>query len=619
MILSRANLRTKVTLLLLALSLGPLLISGIVNENRAVASGKAATRERHSQTARFAAYTVGNLFASLQRDVAMLATRIPVESLDMVALAACLDAEPGLLPEVAGGADLQTFTSMRGGETRAFMALKDGRIFYAQPYYKVRQVPNLNELQWFQRLGPAGGVTLGDLVPFTQPGRPSLIALAPLARKGGPVLGYVGHVVDANVLEEAVWMTRQAIEAAGGSVGPTDMMALITPGGVFAAHSDTTLVGRYAPNYLLDSRVSGTGEVNANGDTLVVARAEVGHTGWFVMQMTPLHVAYRDVYAVIWLLTAVIVLTFLFVMLFADYLATVLLRPIEELERGAQMIGAGALDYRIELNQHGNDELGRLAQTFNQMGENLLKSRRDVEAYSRHLEVANQELDAMVFAITHDLKKSLRGIEAFSTFLEEDYRDKIERDGIDMLKSIVQNVHRIEKLADDLIGLVEHERERGGNSRFSLSELLREARDHCLETQVGEVAIQPNMPELVGDRIRLNLMFNNLISNGLKFNRSPRPRVDLGWSDLGAYWEVLVTDNGIGIEPRYHDHIFDLFFRLNSKDEFDGTGTGLNLCRRIAEEHRGTLTVESDAGKGTRFLVRLPKDPALLTSPGLEP
>ena len=187
-----------------------------------------------------------------------------------------------------------------------------------------------------------------------------------------------------------------------------------------------------------------------------------------------------------------------------------------------------------------------------------------------------------------------------------------------MLRSIVHNVHRIEKLADDLIGLVEHERERGENTRFSLLDLLREAREHCLETQLGEVVIQPGMPELVGDRVRLNLLFTNLISNGLKFNRSPRPRVEVDWTDLGSYWEITVTDNGIGIEPRYHEHIFDLFFRLNSKDEFDGTGTGLNLARRIVEEHRGTINVESEAGKGSRFIVRIPKDPSLLTSPGLE-
>jgi signal transduction histidine kinase len=77
------------------------------------------------------------------------------------------------------------------------------------------------------------------------------------------------------------------------------------------------------------------------------------------------------------------------------------------------------------------------------------------------------------------------------------------------------------------------------------------------------------------------LVFGNLISNGLKFNHSPRPKVEVTVAEVGPFWEVSVRDNGIGIEPRYRDQIFELFFRLNPRDEFDGSGTGLNLARRI--------------------------------------
>lgn len=622
MLLSRANLRTKVTLLLLALSLGPLLTSAIVNENRAVATGKAAVRERHAQAARFAAFSVATLFEDIQRDVRLLARRFPADALDLDAIGAKLDASPGLLTEAPGTDDLQVFAALHGSESRTFLALPDGRVFFAEPYHNAPRGLNLAPLQWFAQLGPKGGLTLGDLAPLTPPGRPSLVAVIPLTRRDGRPGGYVGHIVGQTELDtiigEAMWLDRSA-PGSSGERRPGISLGLVAPSGVFAAHSDPTLAGRAAPAYVMDNRFPGTTEVDRAGDDVVLARADVSSTRWFVSLTTPRHAAYRDVYTVIWLLTAVVVLTLIFVLLFADYLASVLLRPIEELERGAQMIGAGALDYRIELNQHSHDELGRLAGTFNNMGESLLRTRREVDASARHLQVANQELDAMVYAITHDLKKSLRGIEAFSTFLEEDYQSRLDAEGIEMLRSIVLNVHRIEKLADDLIGLVQHERERSENARFSLMDVLRDAREHCLGIHLGEVVIQPGMPELVGDRVRISLLFTNLISNGLKFNRSPRPRVELEWSDLGAYWEITVTDNGIGIDTRYHDHIFDLFFRLNPKDEFDGTGTGLNLCKRIVEEHRGTLRLESEAGKGARFVVLLPKDPALLTTPGLEP
>jgi signal transduction histidine kinase len=620
MLLSRANLRTKVTLLLLSLSLGPLLISGIVNETRAVATGKAAVRERQAQAARFAAYTINALFDDVLRDTQLLARRFPVDSLDPAVISARLAASPGLLPAVHGDDDIQVFNALHDAESRTFLALPDGRLFYAEPFHNIPQPPNLHLLRWFQQLGPNGGIALGDLIPLTQPGRPSIFCIVPLRHPGGRLAGYVGHIMARSSLEtiikqlppEPAWYTPERL---GHALG----LGLLSPEGVYAAHTVAELVGRPVPAFMEGNLHPGTGEIDRDGADVLLARADVGRAGWRVTLATPRHTAFQSVYALIWLLTAVILLTFVFVLLFADHLASVLLRPIEELERGAQMIGAGALDYRIELNQHGHDELGRLAGTFNDMGESLLRTRREVDAYGRHLKVANQELDAMVYAITHDLKKSLRGIEAFATFVDEDYRDRLDQEGTDMLHSIVHNVHKIEKLADDLIGLVQHERERGENVRFSLMELLREAREHCTLAHVGEVVIQPGMPEIVGDRVRLNLLFTNLISNGLKFNRSPRPRVELEWSDLGGYWEFTVSDNGIGIDPRYHDHIFDLFFRLNSKDEFDGTGTGLNLCRRIVEEHRGTIRLESEAGRGCRFIVQLPKDPALLTSPGLLP
>jgi hypothetical protein len=345
MLLSRANLRTKVTLLLLSLSLGPLLISGIVNETRAVATGKAAVRERQAQAARFAAYTVNALFDDVLRDTQLLARRFPVDSLDPQAISARLSASPGLLPAVQGDDDLQVFNALHGAESRTFLALPDGRLVYAEPFHNIPQPPNLHQLQWFQQIGPNGGIALGDLTPLTQPARPSVFCIVPLRHPGGRLAGYVGHIVARSSLEtivkqlpaEPAW---QSPERVGHALG----LGLLSPQGIFAAHTAAELVGRPAPPYMQDHLHPGTGEIDRDGSDVLLARSDVGRGGWRVTLATPRHTAYQAVYALIWLLTAVIVLTFLFVLLFADHLATVLLRPIEELERGAQMIGAGALD-----------------------------------------------------------------------------------------------------------------------------------------------------------------------------------------------------------------------------------------------------------------------------------
>ena len=609
--LARLSLRTKVTLLLLALSLGPLLLAGLVNVNRAVEGGKRGERTRYAQAATFAAANLDGLFTRAHGAVRHLARRFPVETFDFDGAARALKTD-GLRPTVGGWRDPLSHTGPDANFSTVFAALADGQVFYAHPYHNIERAPSLRHHTWFESLGPEGGLAMGTLAPLTSKTRPAFISVAPIYDHQRQLVGYVGGVMSSTRLDEIVSAT------VGDASQDGRALVLLDRSGQIAAGTLSHAIGRAAPTELLALRRIGTSEAMVDGERMLVARASVGQTGWLLQLLIPTHRAYREVYGLIWLLTIVTVLTFVFVLLFADYLATVLLQPIRELEQGAEMFGAGALDYRIDLQTHGGDELGLLASAFNDMGERLLTSRREVEAYSRNLETANQELDAMVYAITHDLKRALRGIEAFATFIEEDYGGRLDTDGVDLVHGIVRNVDRINVLADDLIGLVEQERDQGEVSSFRVGEVLSEARKRALDReQHGEVVVQPDMPRVAADRAQLLLAFDNLISNGLRFNDNPRPRVAISSTDDGVYWRFEVQDNGLGIDPRYHDRIFELFTRLNHADEFPGTGTGLNLVRRIVEAHRGTISVVSAPGEGSTFTVLLPKDPGKLTSPGL--
>ncbi len=610
--LARISLRQKVTVLLLSLSLGPLVITGFVNQNRAVESGKSAVGQRQAQAARFAAESYEDLFSSSEEDLKFLGRRLSPSTFDAPRIRASLAVRAA--PAVPD-APLLWVLSQLGQRYATFLALPDGTIFNASSTNQPIATP-LGQFDWFTRLDRQSPIALGELPPLTN--RPGIIAMREVLGTEGP-RGWLGVILARDRLDGILerTLTAGARQPARGDV--PEQVALVSPDGRFAAHTRRELVGLPIPDELNALRSPGTSEHELDGARYLVARAEVGRRNWYVMFMSPADLAYRDIYALTWMLTVVILLTFAFVLLLADHLTTVLLRPVQELERGSEMIGAGALDYRIELSSHIGDELGRLAGAFNEMGENLLRNRRELDAYSRNLEVANQELDAMVYAITHDLKKSLRGIEAFSTFLQEDYAERLDDEGNDLVRSIIGNVNRINQLADDLIGLVEHERERSASTRFDMGELLREARDRALERYPGEVVLPPGLPEVYADRQRLLLVFVNLVTNGLKFNESRPPRVEVRYEDLGVYWEFKVIDNGIGIDPRYHQQIFELFGRLHHQGQFAGSGTGLNLARRIIEEHRGTLSVDSAPGTGSTFIVSLPKDPALLTSPGITP
>jgi len=118
-----------------------------------------------------------------------------------------------------------------------------------------------------------------------------------------------------------------------------------------------------------------------------------------------------------------------------------------------------------------------------------------------------------------------------------------------------------------------------------------------------------NLPTIKGNKTQMYQLFNNLIANGLKYNKNGKDaRVEVFSSDRDEVWEITVKDNGIGIEPRHQEQIFEVFRRLHRKEEYPGTGIGLSICKKIVENHHGTIEVDSAIGKGTAFTFTLLKE-----------
>lgn len=606
-LLARLTLRAKVTLLLVSLSLTPVLVAGIVKVNRAKAHGERTEEVRFKVAAAAAARAMGDLADRALREARLLARRFPVE-VDLERAAAVPPEGPALIGWEAAG----LIHELSDSEQTTFVAFADGRLAYTVPYRHVSGL-DLNRTDWFAGMPAEGGVIAGELVPLTTAHHPALIALAPI-RTGARLVGYVGIVLHASRLTD---LTHQAAHDIEGVVEVFDAHGRVVTNATHGSNPRSGEPGEPPPRLFDPDAPDGAVTAEYAERQWVVAWASVASVPLKVQLRLPADVAYQHVYVLIWLLVGVIVLTFFFVMLFADYLASVLLRPIHELERGAEMIGAGVLDFRIQVTDHAHDELGRLAGAFNRMGDNLQGSQKQVRAYSRSLETANEELDALVHGLTHDLKKSLRSIQACATFLEEDHAEGLGADGLGLAHSIVHSVERLDLFTDHLIQLVERERVRGEASRFPLRAVVEEARDRVLERVPGEVHIEDPLPEIHADRLQLVMLFDNLIDNGLKFNRNVPAVVRVRCLDEGPDWRIEVEDNGIGIEARYHQQVFELFRRLNHQDDFPGAGTGLNLVRRIVEDHRGTITVQSAPDEGCRIVIYLPKEPMLLTLPGI--
>jgi PAS domain S-box-containing protein len=225
------------------------------------------------------------------------------------------------------------------------------------------------------------------------------------------------------------------------------------------------------------------------------------------------------------------------------------------------------------------------------------------------LERSNQDLQQFAYISSHDLQEPLRTVISYTQLLENRYGGQLDEDGRDFLKFIVEGAQRMSDLITDLLAYsrvssIEQKR----TQAVALGDVVESVIAN-LQVSIGKTnaaVTYQQLPAVMGDHMQLLQLFQNLIANALKYRSEAPPVIKMNATSAGSFHVIRVSDNGIGIDPMYHERIFGLFKRLHGRD-VPGTGLGLAICRKVVERHGGRIWVESQPGQGATFLFTLPR------------
>ena len=279
--------------------------------------------------------------------------------------------------------------------------------------------------------------------------------------------------------------------------------------------------------------------------------------------------------------------------------------------------------YFIKSHAFDNEELSFMKTTANLITSTIernclleaaRKSEKELAQANEILKHVNQELDSFAYIASHDLREPLRTIESFVSIIQDKLPTNIEQQ--DYLSRIIKATKRMRRLIQDLTVLSRASRDKkeDENEVVDLNDLLMEVQFELtafIQCKNAKIVFPDNLPLISGNKEKIASVFKNLIVNGVKFNKSKEPEVQIKIvrkEEIDSEkLSICIEDNGIGIEKEYHKKIFGLFQRLHTQEEYEGTGAGLAIVKKILEKYNCEIWLESEKGKGSKFFFTLIK------------
>ena len=292
-------------------------------------------------------------------------------------------------------------------------------------------------------------------------------------------------------------------------------------------------------------------------------------------------------------------------------MAVIMITTYASLETAVWALNEGASAY-ITKPLNMDEVLAKIRKVFEK--QRLVREKRQAEEALRRsveeLKRSNRELNEYTYVIAHDLRTPLRSTTSFSELLLKEYSDKLDETGRDYLKRIRNASMRMAELIKELMVFSKLAEEDEQEELVDLNRLLEEVK-RGLEARLMEKRVEiqvEELPEVKAPISKIRQLFKELIGNGLKFNDSTTPKVEVGYEERQSHYVFRVRDNGIGIREEGQKRIFDLFQRLHTQKEYSGIGVGLAKCRRIVESMGGRIWVDSHPDAGSTFYFTYPKE-----------
>jgi light-regulated signal transduction histidine kinase (bacteriophytochrome) len=234
----------------------------------------------------------------------------------------------------------------------------------------------------------------------------------------------------------------------------------------------------------------------------------------------------------------------------------------------------------------------------------LKESESKYRKLAEELKVTNQELEQFNAIVSHDLQEPLRSIKSFMLLIEQHLHESASSQ---LKHYVIKAISRAEKMKELILNLL-HYAQIGKDELFVdnvnfdelITDVLQSLKD-SIDNTFAKVTIHNEIESIRGDRIQLSQLFQNLISNALKFISDKRPEIYIVAKNGDDAYQFSISDNGIGIAPEHQKKLFQIFKRVISKNKYPGTGIGLSICKKIVERHHGHIWLESQLGKGTTF------------------